>query len=146
MFEWPKAEEGEVIVSLPFKIFWRTSIPLAAVTGIIMWLISRGDKRGWETLSPVLIWRSLRRRVFGHQPRNHAHAPGSGSSQLSSNPKNPSSNAHGDVTPPKIPPHGAKDKINPDGNRGAVQRWFRGSQSRKQATDVESSLVTPHQK
>lgn len=146
MFEWPKAGEGEIIVSLPFKIFWETSIPLAVLTGLLMWLISEGEKRGWMNLPPFLVWR----RAFGHQPGNDA--PGPGSSEMSSRPKTPSSNAHGGVgaaLPPQTPPRGpvGKDKTSPTGSRGAMQRWFRKSRSpnRKHAADVEIALVSPHQ-
>jgi hypothetical protein len=146
MFEWPKAAEGEVIISLPFGIFWGTSILLAALTGLVMWLISEGEKGGWKNLPPSLVWR----RAFGHQPGNDA--PGSSSSEMSSNPETPSSNAHdgvGVVLPPQTPPRApvGKDKTSPAGSRGAMQRWFRKSRSlnRKHATDVEIALVSPPQ-
>jgi hypothetical protein len=146
MFEWPKAGEGEIIVSLPFKIFWETSIPLAALTGLVMWLISEGEKRGWKNLPPFLVLQ----KAFGHQPVNDT--PGSGSSEMSSNPKTPSSNAHdgvGAALPPQIPPRGpvGKDKTSRTGSRGAMQRWFQKSRSlnRKHATDVEIALASPHQ-
>jgi len=146
MFEWPKAGEGEIIVSLPFKIFWETSIPLAALTGLLMWLISEGEKHGWKILPPFPVWR----RAFGHQPGKDA--PGSGASEMSSILKTPSSNAHGGVveaSPPQTPPRGpvGKDKTSPTSSRGAMQRWFRNSRSpnQKHATDIEIALVSPHQ-
>jgi hypothetical protein len=145
MFEWPKAGEGEVIISLPFKIFWETSIPLAALTGLVMWLISEAEKRGWENLPPFLVWQ----RAFGHQPGNDA--PGSGS-EMSSNPKTPSSNAHGGAgtaLPSQKSPGGpvGKDKTSPTGSRGAMQRWFQKSRSlnQKHTTDVEIALASPRQ-
>jgi hypothetical protein len=48
MFEWPKAKEGDILVPLPFKIFWATSIPLAVIIGLAMQLISEGEKHGWK--------------------------------------------------------------------------------------------------
>ncbi|KAE9362614.1 hypothetical protein N431DRAFT_391557 [Stipitochalara longipes BDJ] len=142
MFEWPKADEGEIIVPLPFKIFWETSIPLAALTGLLMWLISEGEKRGWKNLPPFSLWRS----------QSGNDAPASNSSEMSSKPKTPPSSSHGGVvaaSPPRTPPRGpvGKDKTNPTSSRGVMQRLFRKSRSLngKHTADVESAPVSSNQ-
>jgi hypothetical protein len=151
MFEWPKANEGEIIVSLPFKIFWETSIPLAAVIGLLMWLISKCDERDWENLLTFPSRHLSKPRTPGHRPGNNASS--STFSQLASHPKAPSSNAQGDVVaslPLGTPSSGpaGKDKAIANGNGGAIQRWFihrNRSRSHKQAIDIESVQVEPQQ-
>jgi hypothetical protein len=135
MFEWPRAEGGGIISSLPFKIFWGARIPLAFVIGFFMLLISKGEKRSWKTSF------LLKPKASGHQPGHNA--PGFGSSQLASNPKTPSGNAQGGAVAglqPGTPPLEPAGKDKP-----IVQKLCRQSRSRsrKQATDIESALVDP---
>jgi hypothetical protein len=106
MFEWPKAKEGEILVPLPFKIFWATSIPLAAIIGFLMWLISEGEKRDWKL--PLLP----SSKASGYRPGNNAS--GSGASRWPSHPTAPFSNPPGCGVglPPGTPLSGSvgKDK------------------------------------
>ncbi|KAF4627020.1 hypothetical protein G7Y89_g11137 [Cudoniella acicularis] len=142
MFEWPKAEEGEILVPLPFKIFWATSLPLAAIIGFLMWLISEGEKRDWKL--PPLKSSGLPNPAHAGQPPGN-HGGGSGS-QGPNHLKNSSSNANGGAVgglPPGTLPSGSVDEAGTiaNGNGGAIQRFLR----RSRRTDIENVSVEPQQ-
>jgi hypothetical protein len=145
MFEWPKAKDGEIVVSLPFKIFWATSIPLGAVIGFLMWLISKCEKSDWEKF---LFSLRIRPRAPGSRPGKTASD--SGSSHTASNPAASHSTAHVDgvrglpvgITPAGTTPVGpAGDKIIAKGNGGVVRRWFRRGQNQTQPLILKASMV-----
>jgi hypothetical protein len=126
MFEWPQAERGGIILSLAFKIFWGTSIPLAVIIGFSIWLISKGEKRSWK------ISFLPKPKASGHQPGNNV--PGSGSSQLASNPKAHSCNPQGGGVAglqPGTPPRelAGKDKPIVNDNGGVIQKLPRRCRS-----------------
>jgi hypothetical protein len=142
MFEWPKAEEGEIVISLPFKIFWATSIPLGAIIGFLMWLISKCEKSDWKK-----FLYSLRIRPRPSGSRSRKSAPDSDSSHMASDPAASGSTAHGDgvtnlpvgSTPAGTTPVGpAGDKNIAKGNGGVVRRWFRRGRNQTQPPDIEN--------
>jgi hypothetical protein len=142
MFEWPKPAEGEIIVPLPFKIFWKTSIPLAAIIGLFMWLISKGEEKGWKKLVPFLgelilkVWRWFCGCFPGPQFRNNG--AGSGSSTK------PQAGAIVDSQPARDPQKPVSEtKTTANGVDGPGKRWLsclRGH-NLQQKSDIESVSV-----
>lgn len=123
MFEWPKAEEGQILVSLPFRVFWATSICLAFLIGLLMWLISEGEKHEWKN---KLL------RLFGLPPSKSGSSP---------------SNSQGMGLPPGELTHklSRSDKLTINKDGGAVQTWFQRVRSRKRANDPESVRIESRQ-
>lgn len=54
MFKWPDPPEGQILVQVPFAIYWGASFAVAVAVGVVMWELaaSKDDKsRGfWKTL------------------------------------------------------------------------------------------------
>jgi len=134
MFEWPKAKEGDILVPLPFKIFWATSLPLAAIIGLLMWLISEGEKRDWK----------LHPKASESQPGDKASR--STSSQLASRLKVTSSNVQGNAAVSsragtQANESAGKNRTIANDKSRIIPRWFR--RGPKSATDIESVHSEP---
>jgi hypothetical protein len=134
MFEWPKAKEGDILVPLPFKIFWATSLPLAAIIGLLMWLISEGEKRDWK----------LHPKASESQPGDKASR--SPSSQPASRLKVTSSNVQGNAAVSsragtQAIKSAGKNRTIANDKSGIIPRWFR--RGPKRATDIESVHSEP---
>jgi hypothetical protein len=51
IFKWPDPPEGQVVVKLPFVIYWAVSFALTLVVGSVMWYFTlKGSGSFWKKL------------------------------------------------------------------------------------------------
>jgi hypothetical protein len=62
MFKWPEPPDGQIIVRLPFKIYWAASLSVTLILGFGLYIWSVGEKPAhWPRTVSVMSWLAERK-------------------------------------------------------------------------------------